>query len=253
MSLGERILTALSRDPSAPDYPGGTSTTTIDNCLDFIIKTVPNFLQIIDGKDVLDFGCGAGLQAAALAKTKARSVVGIDLPRPTVQEQWTERAKLGLANLSFTTDLPKDRLFDVVLSCSAFEHFADPAHILELMKQRCKPGGLVVITFAEPWLSPRGSHVDCFTRVPWVNVLFSEETVMKVRTRYRNDGAMRYEDVEGGLNRLTLEKFTQFMQGSGMKIRRLEFFPVKGLPFLSNIPVVREYMTAAASCILERQ
>ena len=67
MSLGESILTALSRDPGAPDYPGGTSRTTIDNSLDFIIKTVPGFLQLIEGKDVLDFGCGYGIQAAALA------------------------------------------------------------------------------------------------------------------------------------------------------------------------------------------
>ena len=94
--------------------------------------------------------------------------------------------------------------------------------------------------------------MDGFTRVPWVNVLFSEETVLKVRKRYRSDGAMRYEDVEGGLNRLTLAKFSKIMQQSGMKIRRLEFFPVKGLPLVSQIPIVREYMTAAASCILER-
>jgi len=178
--------------------------------------------------------------------------VGIDLPRPVLKEQWAERAKLGLKNLSYTTDLPEDRLFDVVLSCSAFEHFSDPAYILSLMRKRCKPGGVVVITFAEPWWSPHGSHTDAFTRLPWVNVLFSEETVMKVRSRYRKDGAKRYEEIEGGLNRLTLAKFSKIMRESGMKIRRLEFFPVKGLPFVSQIPVVREYMTAAASCILER-
>ena len=253
MSLDERILTALSRAPGAPDYPGGTLRTNIDNSLDFIIKTVPGFPELIDGKEVLDFGCGWGIQAAALARANARQVVGIDLPRPILEAQWAERTNLGLKNLFYTTDLPKERLFDVVLSCSAFEHFSDPAYILELMRQRCKPGGVVIITFAEPWWSPRGSHSDFFTRVPWVNVLFSEETVMKVRSRYRSDGAKRYEDIEGGLNRLTLAKFTKIIQESGMKVRRLDFFPVKGLPLVSQIPLVREYLTAAASCILERQ
>ncbi len=252
MPIGELVLTALSRDPRSPDYPGGTSRTTLDNCLDFIVKTVPGFLQMVDGKTVLDFGCGYGIQAAALAKTKAREVVGIDLPRPILEAQWAERRKLGLANLTLTTELPASKLFDVVLSCSAFEHFDDPAGILDLMKTRCKPGGLIVITFAEPWWSPHGSHTDNFTRLPWVNVLFSERTVMKVRSRYRSDGAMRYKDVEGGLNRMTVARFERIMRGSGMQIRDLRLFPVKGLPLVSQLPVVRELMTAAASCVLER-
>ena len=250
--FGERILTAFSRDPAAPDYPGGTSRTTLDNSLDFIIKTIPGFLGLIADKEVLDFGCGYGIQAAALAKTKARSVVGIDLPRPILQQEWAKRGELGLKNLSYTTDLPAGRLYDVVLSCSAFEHFEDPAYILSLMRQRCKPGGLVTVTFAEPWWSPYGAHMDGFTRIPWVNVWFSEDTVLRVRSRYRNDGAKRYESVEGGLNRLTLARFEQIMRDSGMKIRSMNFFPVKGLPLVSSIPVVREYMTSAASCVLER-
>ena len=72
MSLGERLLTALSRDPAKPDYPGGTVGTIVDNALAFILKTVPGFFEMVEGKEVLDFGCGWGIQAAALAKTKAR-------------------------------------------------------------------------------------------------------------------------------------------------------------------------------------
>src|ERR1022692_1538589 len=41
--LGERILLSLSRDPSAPDYSGGTIKTTVDNSLDFLSLTVPEF------------------------------------------------------------------------------------------------------------------------------------------------------------------------------------------------------------------
>ena len=252
VSLGLKILTALSRDVSEPDHPAGTARTTIDNCLDFIIKTVPNFQDLIRGKDVLDFGCGYGIQAAALARTSAAHVVGLDLPRPVLLEQWQERRQLGLANLELTTELPDDRLFDVVLSCSAFEHFADPVGILELMRRRCKVGGLVIITFAEPWLSPRGTHVEYFTKLPWVNVLFSEDTVMAVRSRYRSDGATRYEDIEGGLNRMTVARFHQIMHSSGMQVERFSLFAVKNLPVVTTLPIVREFLTSAASCILRR-
>jgi SAM-dependent methyltransferase len=251
MSVGEWILTAMSRDPGTPDYAGGTATTTLDNALDFLEKTVPNFREMTRDRSVLDFGCGLGLQAAALARLSPTArVVGVDLPRPILQERWRQ---YDAPNLTLTTELPDGELFDIVYSCSSFEHFADPAHILTLMCARAKPnGGLVIVSFAEPWFSPHGSHMDGFTRLPWVNLLFTEKTVLKVRSRYRSDGARRYEDVEGGLNRMTVARFERLMRGSGMRIQSLRLFPVKGLPVVSHIPVVRELMTAAASCVLQR-
>ena len=253
MKLGERILTALSRDPDAPDYPGGTARTNIDNALSFLQKTVPDFLEMTRGKSVLDFGCGYGLQAAALARLSPNArVVGIDLPRPGHLERWRATRNYGLSNLTLTTELPPNEQFDIVFSCSSFEHFDDPAYILLLMRERTKPGGLLIISFAEPWYSPHGSHTDNFTHLPWVNLLFAESTVMRVRSRYRQDGAQRYEDVEGGLNRMTVARFEHLMKASGMSIRSLRLFPVKGLPVVSRVPVLRELMTAAASCVLER-
>lgn len=251
MRIGEWILTALSRDPSEPDYAGGTVMATIDNALEFMEKTVPGFRDMTRGKSVLDFGCGFGLQAAALARLSPTArVVGLDLPRPALLERWKQHT---LPNLTLTTELPADETFDIVYSCSSFEHFSDPAHILSLMGARARAkGGLVIISFAEPWYSPHGSHMDGFTRLPWVNLLFSERTVLTVRSRYRSDGARRYEDVEGGLNRMTVARFERLVHGSGMAIQSLRLFPVKGLPVVSRVPVVRELFTSAASCVLTR-
>ena len=78
-------------------------------------------------------------------------------------------------NLLLTTELPA-RTFDVVYSCSSFEHFSDPAHVLTLMRNLVSPGGHLVIAFAEPWYSPHGSHADGFTRLPWVNLYFGSRT-----------------------------------------------------------------------------
>ena len=251
MKLDEWILRKFSRDPAAPAYPGNTDRATIDNALAFMEKTVPGFSEMARGKSVLDFGCGYGLQAAALAqRSPTARVVGIDLPRPTLLERWQQ---FHLPNLTLTTTLPADETFDIVYSCSAFEHFDDPAEILSLMRARAKPqGGLVVISFAEPWYSPHGSHMDGFTRLPWVNLLFSERTVLNVRSRYRTDGARCYEEVEGGLNRMTVARFERLIRESGLTIRFSRLFPVKRLPLVTRVPVVRELLTAAASCVLER-
>ncbi len=86
MSLGERLLLACCRDPKAPDYPGGTVRANVANALDFLDKTVPNFRHLVSGR-VLDFGCGWGHQAIAMAIAGgATEVVGIDI-------QWHERAR----------------------------------------------------------------------------------------------------------------------------------------------------------------
>src|SRR5581483_5364790 len=223
-SIGERVLLKFCRPVDSPPYPGGTDRATIDNALDFLKKTVPDFLGLIRGKSILDFGCGYGQQAAALVLAGAANVTGLDLPRPDLQARWSQIEGLGLKNLRLTTSRP-DGLFDVVLSCSSFEHFSDPAAILQQMREYARPGGLVIVSFAEPWLSPRGSHADGFTRLPWVNVFFSEKTVLRVRSRYKNDGAQRYEDVEGGLNRMTVRRFENLMRTSGMTIREIHAFP----------------------------
>jgi len=249
--LAERILRFFSRDPKEKDYPGGTVRANLDNALSFPLKTVPEFNDLVKQcGSVLDFGCGYGLQAAALAiRHPSVEIAGVDLPRPVLLEKWRELPRLP--NLRLITDLPENERFDLVFSCSSFEHFSNPDKILKLMLERAKPGGLLVITFAEPWLSPRGSHMGGFCRLPWVNVLFPEKAVMRVRSLYRSDGAMRYEDVEGGLNRMTVAKFERLMKTSGAKVRTLKRHPVKGLPMVSQVPVVREFMTAACSCILE--
>jgi SAM-dependent methyltransferase len=243
-----RIFRALCRPPGSPEFPGGTARTTIDNALDFLLKTVPDFLDITRGAAVLDFGCGFGLQAAALAR-RGVDVTGLDLPRDVFASSWRD-LNASHPTLHLTTE-PPARTFDVVYSCSSFEHFADPAAILARMREYTRPGGTVVISFAEPWYSPHGHHMDGITRAPWVNLLFRERDVMAVRALYRTDGATRYEDVEGGLNRMTVARFEQLVRESGMRVRSLRLFAVKGLPIVTHLPVARELLTSACSAVLE--
>jgi SAM-dependent methyltransferase len=248
--LSEVLLTKFCKPLQAPDYPGGTARTNLDNALSFLLKTVPDFTAMVSGKSVLDFGCGLGNQAAKLALDHGCYVTGIDLPRPYLQSHWGQFA--SIPNLRLTTNLPASEQFDVVYSCSSFEHFSEPEAILRLMAERVKPGGRIVITFAEPWYSNNGSHMGGFCRLPWVNLIFSERTIMRVRSRYRNDGAQRFEEVEGGLNRMSVAKFERIIRSSGMRIESLWLWPTKGVPFVTHVPVLRELLTSACSCILQR-
>ena len=194
---------------------------TIENSLSFLSNAFPEFLDQIHDSEILDFGCGLGYQVVGLAKLGARKVSGIE-----INPNWREKAiSLGRLhgvsnNIEIEPCLGKHLVgrFDIVFSQSSFEHFSDPAAVIRQMHSALKPGGKLYITFYGPWYSPYGSHMQFFTGVPWVNLLFSEKTVMSVRSRFRNDGATRYEEVTSGLNRMSLAKFESIVAAEGMTV-----------------------------------
>lgn len=257
MQIGERILLRLSRKPGSSEYAGATLNYKVENALDFPKKTIPGLLDQIRNKAVLDYGCGPGYQAVAMAREGAQSVVGVD-----INQKWLERAQALAAEnkcddrvsfaeaTSFLEDSSNRERFDVTLCCGSFEHFADSAKELTHMKSMTRPGGKILITFAEPWLSPRGSHMDNFCRVPYINILFSERTVMAVRSRFKDDGATRYEEILSGLNKMTLAKFERIIRSSGLRVEHQNYFATKNLPVVKNIPYLREFLVSAVTCIL---
>ncbi len=239
------MLLRLSRDAASGDYAGGTAKVQANpqNALGFLLKTIPDFRRVIENKKVLDYGCGLGWQAYAMKEQGAGSVTGYDpFPKFAVPEG---------AGLSFTKSLPADQ-YDVVVSCSSFEHFANPAKELATIKDLTSPSGRVVIAWAEPWLSHSGSHMNFFTKVPWVNILFSEEAVLRVRSHYRDDGAQRYEDcgLGGAVNRMTLRKWEHLLARSGMTVEWSRYYATKGLTFVARLPGIRELLTSSVAAML---
>jgi SAM-dependent methyltransferase len=254
VSLAVRLLHAIGRPVEEANQIGPTLHYTLDNALDYAKKTVPGFLSYIRGKDVLDYGCGPGWQALAMVANGARSAHGVD-----VQDKWIENGRRiarqhGLSDsvtYSYPWEIP-DRPFDVCVSLGAFEHYADPEAELRRIVRAVKPGGLVILLWAEPWYSPHGSHLSSFFRLPWLNLLFSERTLMEARRRYRSDGATHFHEVAGGLNRMTVARYERAIRDSGCRILDSHLFAVRGLPFVTRIPVVRELLTSGCSCVLQR-
>ena len=241
--LSARILRRLSRPPGGADYPGGTQTHVGEHALDFILRTVPGFLDMVRGKTVLDYGCGLGRQVLAMKAAGAVRVVGYD-PYPKFVDDRPE-------GVEFRSDLPRER-YDVVLNSSSFEHLADPVRDFETMRDLARER--LVITWAEPFYSPTGSHMGFFTRVPWVNLLFPERSVFLVRSLYRQDGARRYEEagLGGALNRMTVARFEEIVRlhKRDMRVEFQRNYATRALPLATAIPVMRELLTSACTCVL---
>lgn len=254
MKLSEKLLLGLSRKLENSDYKTQEEWNP-DNALFLLYDAFPGFIHAIKDKEILDFGCGAGYQAVALAKNGAKYVLGLDINKRALEKGRELAEKLNLnEKVNFSENLTErvKNKFDIVISQDSMEHFLNPLSILNEMKSALKQNGDIFITFGPPWFAPYGSHMQFFTRLPWVNILFDERTVMKVRSNFRNDGAMRYEEVEGGLNKMTVSKFERIVSNCGMKIKYKKYKCVKGINFPGTIPLIRELFINQVICILSK-
>lgn len=255
MRLSERLLLLLSRKPGAKDYAAGHDHWTVDNALDGLCVSFPDFMNMIRGKEILDYGCGEGYQSVAMAKNGARRVTGVE-----INSAYRERARC----LAAENDVA-DRVeladhweggrwgrFDLVLSNNSMEHFREPEKELSEMAAALKGDGKLLITFGPPWFAPYGNHMHFFCKVPWLNILFAESTVMSVRRNFIDDGAKRYEEVEGGLNRMTVAKFARLIAASGLQAASIRYRCIRGLDFLGTLPGARELFINQIDGLLTR-
>lgn len=256
MKLAEKILLLFSRKPEDTDYSIGQNEQTVDNVIITLKGIFPDILQSIQGKSILDFGCGAGHYVVSMANSGAKYVIGIENNKRVLSEAKKLSKKYNVSHkVEFKEVIEESdkNKFDMIISINSMEHFANPENVLFELKSALKPNGKLFIKFEPPWYAPYGSHTYYFTKLPWVNIIFSEKTVMNVRAHFRNDGATKYEDIEGGLNKMTVKKFEKIIAGSGMKVENKEYKGVKGFDCLCKIPFIRELFVNRISCILVKK
>jgi SAM-dependent methyltransferase len=239
-----RILKAIC--PVAADFP---SESFYQGKSKLAIQCGEDFFGRIAGKTVIDFGCGEGDDAIEMARRGARRVIGFEIREELIE---TARRKALAAGVSETCSFESStkELADIVISLDAFEHFADPAEILRIMNALLEPAGEAFISFGPPWHHPLGGHI--FSVFPWAHLIFSEKALMRWRSTFKTDGATRFGEVAGGLNQMTIKRFTGLIQGSGFEIARLELVPIRKLRLFHN-RLTREFTTAAVRCRLVKR
>lgn len=242
--FGRFLLASLSSEVTSED---GDSSGDEDPLVT-LLSSYPDLANLVRGKSVLDFGCGRGDQAAAIARRFSATVTGLD----TNQRTLTIAAKHHGTAVEFVDTLPAGRTWDIVISLNAMEHYGDPVAALEAMRRAVALGGLVLIAFGPPWWAPYGSHMHFFCRIPWLQLWFSENTIMTVRAKYRSDGAQRFEDVESGLNKMSLAKFERIVSSSRLSVVRLNYTGAKGMHWVTKLPILRELGTVHVTSVLRR-
>lgn len=206
----------------------------------------PQLWDLLAGKVVIDFGCGYGGEVLDIARHGARKAIGIDLRAHVLQEARRRAAEAGLADRClFVTDT--DEKADVIMSVDAFEHFADPAHILKLMRGLIRHDGRAIISFGPTWYHPVGGH--SFSVFPWAHLVFTERALLRWRADHKADGATRFGEIEGGLNQMTIRGFERLVAASDFEFESFEAVPIRKLRRLHN-RLTREFFSSMVRCYL---
>jgi SAM-dependent methyltransferase len=265
--FGYWLLRGLCNLPIAPpenDAPPGSSQGKAK--LERLLG--PEVWKEFKGRRVLDFGCGHGAEAVAVAQHGAQRVYGIDIQEPRLDAARLLAETCGVADrcVFLNADTELDAIaelagtIDCAYSLDAFEHYGRPDLILQQFQELLAPGGRLLISFGPPWKHPYGCHMRYFCLWPWIHLLFEEETILAVRARYRDDGARRFEDVDGGLNRMTLDRFLELVAASAFELELFRPIPlstrfVSGPQFwhpLCTNEWTREYLTSVVLCGLRK-
>lgn len=212
------------------------------------------------GRTVLDVGCGRGSLCAEAARQGAARVVGIDLEVDEARERIGELVPDRAERVEFVATAGQleevaGRQFDLVVSKDAMEHYPDPERFVHLMTPLVAPGGELAIGFSPLWKSPYGGHIEFMTKLPWAHLIFSEQTIMAERRRFRPDEeAESFAEVKGGLNKMTYARFRRIMAGTGFAPTYLaancgDSAAVRTMRVLARIRPLREYFTQSVYSI----
>jgi SAM-dependent methyltransferase len=206
----------------------------------------PGVWDQLRDKVVLDFGCGHGEHAIEMAQRGARKVIGLDIRERVLEVARNLSQDAGVADRCVFTTHTDERV-DAVISLDSFEHFADPADVLQTMGRLLRPGGRVLVAFGPPWYHPKGGHL--FSIFPWAHLVFSEAAFMRWWGEFKTDGATRFSEIDGGLNQMSVSRFRQLVEASGLECERLEPVPIRKTRWIATGPM-REFFTSVVRCTL---
>lgn len=220
-----------------------------ENCrsrMNHVRTALPSLIAILEtwgfgleGKHVLEVGCGHGEFAFGLAEFGASEVVGTNLAQYYEHEGSKERLEQTWSTLSEVTGISRDRVsfvfddvaqselepesFDMIFTNEVLEHLVEYPKAFAGMASLLKPGGVALHEY-NPFFCATGGHLDCTLDIPWGHARLSPEDFERYLETYRPDELQDGLDFfHKGLNRMTFRNLEEASSDSGLQL--LELLP----------------------------
>ncbi len=203
----------------------------------------------LNGKDVLDFGCGMGNTSLWLAQEMKARVDGFDLDPNHIMVAQELNRKHGIPDVRFELrniiESPVEKEYDFIMLNDVIEHIREewiPEILNILININLKKGGTIFFSYP-PWEGPHASHLQRAIKIPWVQFLpqkyvytLIEQNNQKLvgskdlLTEYKELNHMTHKKLMGYLEPFKLTKtfrysHTKFNNLSMLKEASLNFFP----------------------------
>lgn len=281
LGLREKVLFELSRRLV---QPAGEHVQDMDKYVawrsEALARSWRHFSDAdVVGKDVVDFGSGKGNLTFYLAERSPRSIVGVELHGPSVDECRRQAAKSRFpagTKVAFEKGAPgaiplPDASCDTLLAFDVIEHVMDPAQIVDEWRRVLRPGGKVLLEWC-PYRSPWAPHMEAMIPIPWAHLFFGERALFRTCERLYDEeekvlrpwnfddegrlepnkwrGWSSFRD-QGYINQLNVAPFKALARDRGFAVDRFEHVTFSSLParelvapVLMRIPVVNELLAS---------
>jgi SAM-dependent methyltransferase len=176
-------------------------------------------------KVILEVGCGHGGMCFLIARSGAKKVIGVDIDAGRIvfakkylelhYPQYAEAVEFHDIDLKKYSEQSQ---FDYIISVDTFEHIIDLPGMIEEMKKRLKPGGVIYTGFGPLYKDFYGDHKRTKCGFPWGHVLYSDEKIIKRLNEKRELSNQITSIYDLGLNKLSLADYRRIFQNSGLKI-----------------------------------
>lgn len=188
----------------------------------------------VQGKNVLELGCGGGQNAIVIAKWGASRVWGVDQSAKQLeharklarQENVTERTEFLEGNVEAVPQL-QDGTFDLILSSHALNYVEDLQAVFRECARLLRAGGRVVLCFGHPII-----------RVAWEALEESNFSVLQEINYFEQTVVWNWELSDGQTipfesRNWTIEDIINGLINAGLrleKVREPKGYDARGLP-----------------------
>ncbi|MGO4179771.1 class I SAM-dependent methyltransferase [Paenibacillus sp. TAF43_2] len=155
-----------------------------------------SLLPDLNGKSVLDLGCGFGWHCLYAREQQAGSVVGVDISENMLQKarEQTNDAAITYIQMPIEDIAFSDSQFDIVISSLAFHYIESFDTLCKKIHACLKPGGSFIFSVEHPIFTSRDEqdwhYDDHGNRLHWPVDQYQTEGLRK--TSFLTDNVIKY-------------------------------------------------------------